>query len=323
MYIYAIVGVTKRAISLGSLSMILLICSSFSNKFQRLIKNFVKMNAETISVEELMNYLDKKETLDFSKNVVPIAPYEIEFRDVSFRYPGSERMVLENFSIKIPVGQKLAIVGANGAGKTTFVKLLVGLYHPTEGEILINGINIGDINTEEYFKLFSVVFQEINILPFSLYENITCEDSSTKKDIHKIISDTNLNTVVDTLPKGIETSLKKILDETGVELSGGQNQKVAIARALYKNAPIMVLDEPTAALDPIAENEIYRCFDQIVAGKTSIYISHRLVSTIFCDRILVFEQGKVIEEGTHEDLMQKHGRYYQMYELQSRYYKES
>ncbi|MDF2908925.1 MAG: transporter, ATP-binding protein, partial [Herbinix sp.] len=225
---------------------------------------------------------------------------------------------------KIPMGQRLAIVGHNGAGKTTFVKLLCRLYDVTEGEILLNGINIKCYNKEEYLRLFSAVFQEVKILAFSAGENValTEKENIDTDRLHQALEQAGVADKIASLANGTNTSLLKFLDDEGVELSGGENQKISIARALYKDGPIMVLDEPTAALDALAEYQTYMNFNQMVGQKTAIYISHRLASTIFCDTIAMFEQGEIIEYGSHAELLAKQGKYWDMFETQAKYYKE-
>ncbi|QSX07384.1 ABC transporter ATP-binding protein [Sedimentibacter sp. zth1] len=250
--------------------------------------------------------------------------YEIEFKNVAFKYPNSDRYIYKNLSLKIREGQRLAIVGVNGAGKTTFVKLLCRLYEPTEGEILLNGINIQKFNKEEYYKLFSPVFQDIKMFAFSISENValTSKEKIDRKKVVESIDRADVLEKVNSLEKGIDTSLLKFLDSEGIELSGGENQKLALARALYKNGGIVVLDEPTAALDAISEYKTYMRFNDFVGDKTAIYVSHRLASTRFCDVIAFFENGEVKEYGTHEELLEKNGRYREMFDIQARYYRE-
>lgn len=246
----------------------------------------------------------------------------IEFRNVSFKYPRSDKWVLRNINITIKQGEHLSVVGLNGAGKTTFIKLLCRLYDVTEGEIFIDGVNIKEYSDEEYRKLFAVVFQDFSLFAFSLRENIAFSDD-TKNDpaIHEVIDKCGLSGDVGKLPDGLDTMIFKSFDENGTELSGGQKQKAAIARALYKNSPVVILDEPTAALDPVAEYDIYRQFDTLVGGKTAVYISHRLSSCKFCDRIAVFADSTIKEYGTHDELADKpDGIYAEMFAAQAQYY---
>ncbi|HBN83581.1 MAG TPA: hypothetical protein DDZ89_07015 [Clostridiales bacterium] len=250
---------------------------------------------------------------------------EIVFENVSFRYPESETDTLKNISFTIKAGEKLALVGRNGAGKTTLVKLLCGLYRPTSGDITISGHSIYEYNRDEYYTLLSVVFQDICLIPVSIAKNITlCEQSRINRQrLEKVLRDSGLYDKVMSLPGKENTLLMKSIHEGATDLSGGEKQKLALARAIYKEGNIMILDEPTAALDPIAENELYQKYSELTACATSVFISHRLSSTRFCDRILFLEEGEIVEEGNHEELMYLGGRYANMFDLQSHYYKEA
>lgn len=248
--------------------------------------------------------------------------YEIEFRDVSFRYPGTENWALRHLSVKFEIGKKLAVVGPNGSGKTTFIKLLCRLYDPTEGEILLNGIDIRKYNYREYMDVFSVVFQDFQLLAFSLGQNVAAAPEYDRARAEKALRQAGFGDRLKALPLGTETSLFRDFDENGVEVSGGEGQKIAIARALYKDAPFLILDEPTAALDPIAEAEIYEKLNDMVGDKTAIYISHRLSSCKFCDEIVVFDAGKIIQQGAHEALLaDESGEYAQLWNAQAQYYR--
>ncbi len=248
--------------------------------------------------------------------------YEIEFRDVSFRYPGTETWALRHLSVKFEIGKKLAVVGPNGSGKTTFIKLLCRLYDPTEGEILLNGIDIRKYNYREYMDVFSVVFQDFQLLAFSLGQNVAAAPEYDRARAETALEQAGFGDRLKTLPLGTETSLFRDFDENGVEVSGGEGQKIAIARALYKDAPFLILDEPTAALDPIAEAEIYEKLNDMVGDKTAIYISHRLSSCKFCDEIVVFDAGKIIQQGAHEALLaDESGEYAQLWNAQAQYYR--
>ena len=244
--------------------------------------------------------------------------FELEFKNVSFKYPNTENLVLKNVSFKIKVGEKLAIVGPNGAGKSTFIKLLTRLYDPTEGEITLNGIDIKKYDYDEYISLMSVVFQDFKLFSLSLRENVGVMDTNDDL-IKKVLFDAGFEERFNTLEEGLDTQLYQY-NTKGVEISGGEAQKIAIARALYKDSPIVILDEPTAALDPISEAEIYNKFDTLVDGKTAIYISHRMSSCIFCDRILVFDNGQIVEIGSHQELLSKKGLYSEMWNAQAQYY---
>ncbi len=247
--------------------------------------------------------------------------YQVEFRNVSFRYPGSDQYALRNVSMKFEIGRRLAVVGMNGSGKTTFIKLLCRLYDPTEGEILLNGIDIRKYNYAEYMAIFSVVFQDFKLFALKLGENVASRVAYDRGLVTDSLKKAGFAERLAELPDGIETYLYKDYDKDGVNVSGGEAQKIAIARALYKDAPFIILDEPTAALDPVAEAEIYAKFNEIVGDKTAIYISHRLSSCKFCDEIAVFHEGAVIQQGTHASLIaDENGKYYELWHAQAQYY---
>lgn len=249
--------------------------------------------------------------------------YQIEFKNVSFRYPGREDWALKDFSLKLMVGEKLAIVGMNGSGKTTMIKLLCRLYDPQEGEILLNGVDIRKFKQADYLSLFSVVFQDYVLFPFQLGENVAINREYEANKVGTCLEDVGLRDRLADMENGIQTYLYKDYDDNGVEVSGGEAQKIAIARAVYKDAPFILLDEPTAALDPKAEYEIYTNFDKITGDKTAIYISHRLSSCRFCEKIAVFHEGRLIQTGSHEELLKdRDGKYYEMWNAQAKYYKE-
>ena len=248
-------------------------------------------------------------------------PVSIEFRNVSFKYPESETYALKNFSIKLENGEKLAVVGRNGSGKTTFIKLLCRLYDPQEGEILLNGVNIREYDDAAYRQLFSVVFQDFSMFSFPLAQNVSVADTYEEARVWACLEEAGIADAVRGMEQQLDTYLYKDVEETGVEISGGEAQKLALARALYKNAPFIVLDEPTAALDPIAEYEIYSKFNRLVGDKTAIYISHRLSSCRFCKHIAVFQQGELVQLGTHEELIRDpSSAYYELWNAQAQYY---
>ncbi len=247
--------------------------------------------------------------------------YQVEFQNVSFKYPGSDSWSLRHVSMKFDIGKRLAIVGENGSGKTTFIKLLCRLYDPQEGQILLNGIDIRKYNYRDYMDIFSVVFQDFQLLSQPLGANVAGSLHYDRERARKALIDAGFGERLDTMPQGLDTYLYKDLEESGVEVSGGEAQKIAIARALYKDAPFIILDEPTAALDPIAEAEIYSKFNEIAGDKTAIYISHRLSSCKFCDEIAVFHEGAVIQQGTHEQLLaDESGKYCELWNAQAQYY---
>lgn len=265
------------------------------------------------------NKLDESELEEIKKNAVTL-----ELRNVSFTYEGANKPVISNMNLKLNAGEKLALIGLNGAGKTTLVKLICGFYAPTEGEILLNGIPIEEFSREQYYSLISVLFQDYTVLPVTVDENIaSCGKEKLKADrLNDSLIQSGFKERYDRLAKGGDSLLVKDINTEAVDFSGGEKQRLLFARALYKDAPLLILDEPTAALDPIAENEIYMKYGEVTKGKTSIYISHRLSSTRFCDRIVLLENGNIVESGTHNELMTKNGRYAELYELQSQYYRD-
>ena len=247
--------------------------------------------------------------------------YEVEFKDVSFKYPSSDLWALRHVNMKFKVGKRLAIVGENGSGKTTFIKLLCRLYDPQEGQILLNGIDIRKYRYDDYMSIFSVVFQDFQLLAQPLGANVAGSMDYDRGRVEKALIDAGFGDRLATMEQGLDTMLYKDLSEDGMEISGGEAQKIAIARALYKDAPFIILDEPTAALDPIAEAEIYEKFDAIAGDKTAIYISHRLSSCKFCDEIAVFHGGAVIQQGTHAQLLaDESGKYHELWMAQAQYY---
>lgn len=301
--------------------------SSFASWVGGIISCWNKANTVSLKLCDFRDFVDYPE-YDGSgiakaadhMNTVP----EIEFKNVSFRYDGAEQDTIHDLSLKIKSGEKLALVGLNGAGKTTLVKLLCGLYRPTSGEIFFNGIPLSDFKREDYYKLISPVFQEIRTAFFSLAETVSGK-STAETDLKKAetcMRQAGLGAKIDALPDGIHTKLNKKVHENGTELSGGEAQKLMLARALYKDAPLLILDEPTAALDPIAESKIYNEFNVMAKHKTSLFISHRLASTSFCDRIILLEKGSITEEGTHQELMAANGTYKGLFDIQSCWYKE-
>lgn len=288
-----------------------------------LIININTQNIYLESYNELMAVKNEKYdgTLPVEKRIDN--EYELEFRNVSFHYPNNDRMVLRNVSFRLKQGRKLAIVGANGAGKTTFIKLLCRLYDPTEGEILLNGIDIRKYDYEEYTRLFSIVFQDYKIFSFSVAENVAAGPEFDREKVIKSLRDAGIYERVKSMKGGIGARLLKDQqdgDEEGIEISGGEKQKIALARALYRDAPMVILDEPTSALDPIAEQDIYTRFNDMVAEKTAVFISHRMSSCRFCDEIAVFDEGRIVETGTHDELVAKEGVYHRMWEAQAQYY---
>ena len=249
--------------------------------------------------------------------------YEFEFKNVSFKYPKTSKYVLQNVNLKFKIGQRLAIVGMNGSGKTTLIKLLTRFYDPTEGEILLNGINIQKYDYNEYLDIFSVVFQDFKLFSFMLGQNISASMEYDEKRAEEALTKAGFEKALQKMPQGLKTYLYQDYEEDGIEISGGEAQKIAMARAIYKDSPFIILDEPTAALDPISEFEIYSKFDTIIGNKTAVYISHRLSSCKFCNEIAVFDEGKLVQHGSHDDLLQdKNGKYHELWNAQAQYYKE-
>lgn len=299
---------------------------AFSGWLGGILDNFNTLKRENVRANELRAFFDFTNQME-PKSPTPIGelkpPLSIEFRNVSFRYTGDSPPVLHELNFKINPKEKVALVGVNGAGKTTIVKLLCGFYKAGEGEILINGHNINNFNRADLCTLFSAVFQDITILPMTVAENVAMKrpEEIDDKKLHDCLEKAGINEAVMAHKNGINAYMTKIVDEEGLVLSGGQEQKLTIARALYKDAPFLLLDEPTAALDPIAESEVYESFHSLTKDKTALYISHRLASTRFCDKIIMLGGGRITETGNHDELMAKAGEYAKMYEIQSHYYK--
>lgn len=287
------------------------------------VYGIMKVNARYL--KQTYNYLDMPNKMhqgSLATEKRSDRHYELEFQDVSFQYPDTDLWVLHHVNLKFNVGSRLAVVGMNGSGKTTFIKLLCRLYDPTEGRILLNGIDIRDYRYEDYISIFSVVFQDFKLLAMPLSENVAGSKNYNVEKVIDCLKKAGFESRVTALPKGLDTYLYKDLDKEGVDVSGGESQKIAIARAIYKNAPFIILDEPTAALDPAAEAEIYEKFDEIAGNKTAVYISHRLSSCKFCDEIAVFHQGEIVQTGTHAELVADlSGKYYELWSTQARYYK--
>jgi len=299
--------------------------SSFATWVGGIISCWNQMHTVSLKLCDFREFVDYPES-DGSGEAKAVdhldrAP-EIEFQNVSFRYEGQSEDTIHNLSFKIKSGEKLALVGLNGAGKTTLVKLLCGLYQPTGGDILLNGVSLKDFKREDYYQLISPVFQEVRTAFFTLAETVSGQNlgDTDLKRVEACMRQAGLGEKIDDLPEGIMTKLNKKVHKNGTELSGGEAQKMMLARALYKDAPVLVLDEPTAALDPIAESRIYTEFNQMAKHKTALFISHRLASTAFCDRIILLETGDISEEGTHDQLISAGGKYKELYEIQSCWY---
>lgn len=320
-YGYLLYKALKGTISVGSFTMYIGAVATFATSFKSVLDSFVEIRAYDMYYEDLEDYLSIPQKLrEGMQKQLPAGNHTIEFRNVSFRYPGSEKYALKNVNLIICGGQKLSIVGENGAGKTTFVKLLTRLYEPTEGEILLDGVNVKEIAYDQYMSAFATVFQDFKLFSLSLKDNIALTLPVDEAKVLKTLEYVGFGEKLKKLPGGIDIAVYKNFDETGFEPSGGEGQKIALARALYKDAPIVILDEPTAALDPRAEYEMYQQFNDMVKGKTAVYISHRLSSSKFCDVIAVFGNGEIVEYGTHEELLKKKGIYHELFTMQAQFY---
>lgn len=328
-YLYVVAKASSGAFDVGSIVQYVGALTELVGYVGLLTWIFSENKVYTKHLEKLFAYLDLPNNKYQGKLPVEKSffcnngenDYDIEFRNVSFKYPGSDTYVLKNINTKLSIGKKQAFVGTNGAGKTTFVKLLCRLYDPTEGEILLNGIDIRKYDYEEYMKLFSFVFQDFKLFAFTLAQNIAADVNYDKEKLEECMKKVSFYERYLSMEDGPDTYLYKDISEKGVEISGGEAQKIALARALYKGTPMIVLDEPTAALDPIAEAQVYEDFSNMVNNKTAIYISHRLSSCQFCDEITVFEQGRIVQKGTHAELVKEaNGQYYALWNAQAQYY---
>lgn len=302
------------------------IVAGFNRWMINLFKNLKEVVRNNIIVGQFQNFLQYGEVEGGGNQMVSnsINPHDLTLEHVSFRYPGAEKACIQDLNITIHSGEKLALVGINGSGKSTVVKLLLGLYTPSEGRILLDGVDIQLIESKSYLQEFAVEFQETVVFATSIAENVTgvSEEAQDKLKLQEKLMISGLWKFIQTLPYKEWTSITKELDPEGINFSGGEIQKLMLARTLYKDSPIIILDEPTAALDPIAENKLYQKYSMLTKGKTSVFISHRLSSTRFCDRILFFKNGKVLEMGTHEELIRRNGKYAKMYETQAKYYQK-
>ena len=322
-YVYVGVKALLGMITVGNVARYVSAFTKFTAALIDIVGNYinVKLSAEYLSYfVDFMDIENKKYdgTLPIEKR--DDNEYELEFRNVSFSYPNSEKPVIDHVSFKLKIGNKMALVGPNGAGKSTFIKLLCRLYDPTEGEILLNGIDIRYYDYNEYIQLFSVVFQDFKLFSFSIAENVAVSKEFDEEKVKDCLRKAGFTERLGELEKDIHTNLFK-LKEDGMEISGGEAQKIAIARALYKDSPLVILDEPTSALDPVSEYEIYQSFDKLVEEKTAIYISHRMWSCGFCNQILVFDNGKIVQQGSHDELVRDEaGLYYEMWSSQAQYY---
>ena len=324
-YVYLINIALKENMPASEFLLYFTAFSGFSAWVTGIMDKFKCLYRESLDISKVREYLDMEEEFKFEggEKLPDINSCELELKNVSFRYPDSDSNIIENMNLKIKAGEKLAIVGLNGAGKTTLIKILCGLYDPTEGQVILNGEDIRKYNRREYYKLFSAVFQDFSMPDLTVSETVAQDFENIDMDkVRDCVEKAGLTKQIEAFPRKFDTHLGKQVFLDGVELSGGQTQRLMLARALYKDGAILVLDEPTAALDPLAESDIYNKYNDMTAGKTSVFISHSLASTRFCDRVLFLEKGKITEEGTHEELLKKGGGYAQLFEVQARYYQE-
>lgn len=324
-YIVLIYGVANKNLSAADFVLYFALIAQYSNWLMGVVGAYSSLQATSLEFCDLRDFFDLKDKFNRGKGTkTPSVAPSISLQNVSFKYPQAENDVLKNINLTINKGEKIALVGLNGAGKTTLVKLLCGLYSSTDGNVLIDEKNIFEYNVDEYYAILSVVFQDIILMPISVAKNIAlCEEKDINRDrLIEVLKLSGLYDKVMMLENKENTLLMKSIHDNATDFSGGEKQKLALARALYKNGNIIILDEPTAALDPIAENEMYQKYNELTANTTSVFISHRLSSTRFCDRILFMENGEIVEQGSHTELMAKKGKYAELFEIQSHYYKD-
>ncbi|MDE5604435.1 MAG: ABC transporter ATP-binding protein/permease [Eubacterium sp.] len=322
-YVYLIYLVTNGRLTVSEFVFYFGIITGFSNWIVNLVFSYSKIERSANDCEVFRKYIESENESKDKPDVDFSEIESIEFKDVSFTYPSAEKSTINNMSFKVNKGENIAIVGENGAGKTTAIKLLCGLYYPTNGDILINGKSSRDFSSESYFDLFSAVFQDYFFMPMTIAENISAEKEYDKEKLYSAFKKAGILEKINALPDKENALMDKNVYKNAVDFSGGEKQKLLLAKAVYKNAPVLILDEPTAALDPISENELYLKYNELTENKISFFISHRLSSTRFCNRILFIKDGRIAESGTHDELMAQKGAYYRMYQIQSYYYKET
>ena len=323
-YAYLIFLVIKRNLPIGNMTIYMSAVGYVSSELSSAVNAYLRLSANSLNVNDLIDFMNIPLTQYTSGSKIPQYSENsiIEFRNVSFKYPGSENYALKNLNLRINHNEKLCIVGNNGSGKTTFIKLLTRLYSPTEGEILLNGINIFEYDFEKYLRLFAPVFQDFCRYDFTLEENIVMADAFNAEKLDRVCIDNNLMKLVKKLPNGYKNYVGKTIDGTGFEPSGGEDQRIAIARACYHGGEIFILDEPTAALDPNAEYEIYTQFSKMITDKCAVLITHRLSAVQLADKVAVFDNGSVVEYGTHKELYEKGGIYTEMFDKQAQFYRD-
>lgn len=323
---WLVYSVVFNGLSIGNFTLYTASAAAFSNAINEILQALSALRERSAHTDDYRSFMDIP-SADDKAQTIPIPPadkYTFEFKNVSFKYRGQEKYALKNVNLTLHAGEKLAVVGLNGAGKSTFIKLLLRLYDVTEGCILMNGTDIRKFDRKEYYELFAPAFQDVMVFAFPVAENVSMKEpfNTDKAEAEKMLRLAGLGDKLDKLEKGVNTELLKVLYDDGVDLSGGEKQKLALARALYKKSKIIVLDEPTAALDALAEFRLYQSFNELVGDRTAVYISHRLSSTRFCDRVAMFKDGEMVEIGTHDSLMEADGAYADMFRVQAQYYVE-
>lgn len=323
---WLVYSVVFNGLSIGNFTLYTASAAAFSNAINEILQALSALRERSAHTDDYRSFMDIP-SADDKAQTIPIPPadkYTFEFKNVSFKYRGQEKYALKNVNLTLHAGEKLAVVGLNGAGKSTFIKLLLRLYDVTEGCILMNGTDIRKFDRKEYYELFAPAFQDVMVFAFPVAENVSMKEpfNTDKAEAEKMLRLAGLGDKLDKLEKGVDTELLKVLYDDGVDLSGGEKQKLALARALYKKSKIIVLDEPTAALDALAEFRLYQSFNELVGDRTAVYISHRLSSTRFCDRVAMFKDGEMVEIGTHDSLMEADGAYADMFRVQAQYYVE-
>lgn len=323
LYIYIVYRVIFTGLPVGSMTIYMSAVSQFAGAFNGVINGYLQLSKKSLDIQEMISFLDIPLKQQSTGDKSPHFDNDsiIEFKNVSFKYPGSDRFALRNLNITLSADEKLCIVGANGSGKSTFIKLLTRLYFPTEGEIFLNGVNINEYDYEKYQRLFAPVFQDCQLYALSLADNIILANKYDKARLDDVCKKCGLSDLVKKLPKGYETSVFKVFDENGFDPPGGEGQRIAIARAIYHGGSVFLLDEPTAALDPFAEYEIYTQFNEMITDKAAVLITHRLSAVQLADKVAVFDNGKLAEYGTHKELYENNGLYKEMFDKQSEFYR--